>query len=168
MEHKILQRICGRNSKYAWKEAVLCLDLKPDNISIDEVDKAVIGDFGLSNASTKKKGVYNYLTTDYGTPEFVAPEIWEGSEFNFGPDVFAFGVILYNVMTGRLPLIEDGTDLRDRIIALKYDITPLNENKSDKEEIKIDKRKVKELFILSMTYDRKERIQIWDVLGIVN
>ena len=131
------------------------LDLKPDNIFLDGDDEILIGDFGLSNTTTTKKGVYKYLTTDYGTPPFVAPEIWLGKEFKFEPDIFAFGVILYELETGYLPWVEDGSTLQDRIIELKYDITRLQKSKKE----------INDLFLRCMTFERKERIQIWDVLG---
>ena len=65
------------------------LDLKPDNIFLDGDDEVLVGDFGLSNTTVTKKG-YEYLTTTFGTEQYVAPEIYLGKKFKLEPDIFAF------------------------------------------------------------------------------
>ncbi len=76
-------------------------DLKPSNVMIDKDGNARIMDFGIAR-SIEAKG-----TTDtdlvIGTPEYMSPEQAEGSDVDRRSDIYSLGIILYEMLTGRLP-----------------------------------------------------------------
>ena len=93
---------------YAHKEGVVHRDLKPANILIDENNQLYVTDFGiariLSDTST--------LTVDatVGTPHYMAPEQILSASVTPATDVYALGVMLYQMYTGRLPFLGDSED----------------------------------------------------------
>lgn len=89
-------------------------DLKPQNIMIDEKGRAKIMDFGISR-SLETKGVTE-AGVIIGTPEYMSPEQVEGKEVGKRSDIYSVGVILYEMVTGRIPF-EGDTALS---IALKH------------------------------------------------
>jgi tetratricopeptide (TPR) repeat protein/predicted Ser/Thr protein kinase len=76
-------------------------DLKPQNIMIDREGNVRIMDFGIAR-SAKVKGMTGAGVV-VGTPEYMAPEQFEGKEAEARSDIYALGVILYEMTTGRLP-----------------------------------------------------------------
>jgi serine/threonine protein kinase len=89
----------------AHKLGVVHRDLKPQNIMIDKKGHAHIMDFGIAR-SMKSKGV----TTSgmmIGTPEYMSPEQVEGKPVDVRADIYAMGVILYEMTTGTTPFTGD-------------------------------------------------------------
>ena len=82
-------------------------DLKPQNIMIDKEGKARIMDFGIAR-SLRKKGITEEGTI-VGTPEYMSPEQVEGKETDQRSDIYSFGVILYEMMAGKVPFEGDST-----------------------------------------------------------
>ena len=74
-------------------------DLTSNNVLLTRSRDAKVGDFGL--ARTLKKA--NMETTWAGTPEYMAPEHWRGEPLTPAVDVFSFGVLLYELITCRVP-----------------------------------------------------------------
>jgi eukaryotic-like serine/threonine-protein kinase len=89
-------------------------DLKPQNIMIDEAGNAKIMDFGIAR-SLKVKGITG-AGVMIGTPEYMSPEQVEGTELDQRSDIYSLGVILYEMVTGRVPF-EGDTPLS---IAIKH------------------------------------------------
>ncbi|MCJ7565466.1 MAG: protein kinase [Candidatus Aminicenantes bacterium] len=100
----ITRQICEGLAE-AHKLGVVHRDLKPQNIMIDREGKARIMDFGIAR-SLKAKGI-----TDggiiIGTPEYMSPEQVEGKEIDQRADFYALGVILYEMLTGKVPFEGD-------------------------------------------------------------
>jgi serine/threonine-protein kinase len=80
----------------AHEKGVLHRDLKPANIMIDGRGQAVIMDFGLAGLSAQ-------LQADVrsGTPAYMSPEQLAGSEVTFKSDIYALGLLLYELFTGK-------------------------------------------------------------------
>jgi serine/threonine protein kinase/Leucine-rich repeat (LRR) protein len=90
----------------AHGKGIVHRDLKPDNVMIDQRSNPVIMDFGLARRST---GTDDIRVTQggqmLGTPAYMSPEQVEGDVDRMGPccDIYSVGVILYELLTGRLP-----------------------------------------------------------------
>ena len=92
---------------FAHERGVMHRDLKPSNILVDTGDRIQVTDFGLA----KRLGEGAALTlsgTFLGTPEYMAPEQVRGAEIGPGTDVYALGVLLYELLTGQVPLRGSG------------------------------------------------------------
>jgi len=85
----------------AHKLGVIHCDLKPMNIMIDKEGNARIMDFGISR-SLKGKGVTE-TGIIIGTPEYMSPEQVEGEEADPRSDIYAMGIILFEMLTGTVP-----------------------------------------------------------------
>jgi len=89
----------------AHKLGIVHRDLKPQNIMIDREGKARIMDFGIAR-SLKGQGITR-AGTIIGTPEYMSPEQVEGREVDQRSDIYSLGVILYEMLTGRVPFEGD-------------------------------------------------------------
>jgi len=101
-----MRQICDGVS-FMHNKQVLHLDLKPENILC--VDKnptshrIKIIDFGLARRYDRSESV----KVMFGTPEFVAPEVINYEEINFGTDMWSIGVIAYILLSGFSPFMGD-------------------------------------------------------------
>ncbi|HEY1696363.1 MAG TPA: serine/threonine-protein kinase [Polyangiaceae bacterium] len=90
----------------AHSQGVIHRDLKPANVLLREGDRAVVVDFGMAKIMTGGGTGTTALTEHnmvFGTPEYMAPEQARGDELDARCDVYAAGVILYEMLTGRVP-----------------------------------------------------------------
>ncbi|MGB6681421.1 MAG: protein kinase, partial [Candidatus Bathyarchaeia archaeon] len=94
------EQICEGLSE-AHRLGVVHRDLKPGNIMIDKQGNARIMDFGIAR-SLKAKGITR-AGAMIGTPEYISPEQVEGKEVDHRADIYSLGVILYEMVTGRVP-----------------------------------------------------------------
>jgi predicted ATPase len=76
-------------------------DLKPQNIMIDEEGKARIMDFGIARSQETRGVTEEGLIV--GTPDYMSPEQIEGAEVETRSDIYSLGVVLYEMVTGRVP-----------------------------------------------------------------
>jgi serine/threonine protein kinase/tetratricopeptide (TPR) repeat protein len=109
----IAKQICEGLAE-ALRLGVVHRDLKPSNIMIDKQGNARILDFGIAR-SLKAKGITG-AGVMIGTPEYMSPEQVEEKEVDQRSDLYALGVILYEMMTGRIPFEGDSA----LSIALKH------------------------------------------------
>ena len=96
----VIKQVCEGLAE-AHKLGVVHRDLKPSNIMIDRAGNARIMDFGIAR-SLKAKGITR-TGTMIGTPEYMSPEQVEGLETDQRSDLYSLGVILYEMVTGRIP-----------------------------------------------------------------
>jgi len=98
----------------AHRLGVIHRDLKPQNIMIDNEGYAHIMDFGIAR-SHKTEGITE-TGKIVGTPEYMSPEQIEAEKIDSRSDIYSFGVILYEMVTGKLPF-EGNTPIS---VALKH------------------------------------------------
>ena len=89
----------------AHRLGVIHRDLKPQNIMIDKEGNARIMDFGIAR-SVSGKGITG-AGVMVGTPEYMSPEQVESKETDQRSDIYSLGVILYEMVTGRVPFEGD-------------------------------------------------------------
>lgn len=91
----------GMNYLHMKSPLILHLDLKSPNILIDNAWRVKITDFGVSRLRSRTLVSGNHGTE--GTPHWMAPEAIRGEKVNEATDVFSFGVIIWELLTGRIP-----------------------------------------------------------------
>jgi eukaryotic-like serine/threonine-protein kinase len=96
----IARQICEGLTQ-AHKLGVIHRDLKPSNIMIDREGNARIMDFGIARSLHSKSITGAGLII--GTPEYMSPEQAEGKEADQRSDIYSLGIILYEMVTGKVP-----------------------------------------------------------------
>ncbi len=92
--------------KSAHAQGVIHRDLKPANVILEKGDSVVVVDFGMAKIVTGGGTGTTNLTTHnmvFGTPEYMSPEQAKGDELDARCDVYAAGVMLYEILTGAPP-----------------------------------------------------------------
>lgn len=115
LDFKALRRIALQvldGLESAHQVGVIHRDLKPGNVMLTHRG-AIVLDFGVAGIEEAPKGdpsassimalVRTEAGTIFGSPAYMAPELWEGESASVRSDLFAFGVMLYQMITGRLP-----------------------------------------------------------------
>lgn len=91
---------------YAHAEGVIHRDLKPNNILIDQWDNLYLMDFGLAKIMAATQSL-TQTGVVLGTPAYMAPELWRGEPIDARTDIYALGVILYEMVLGHTPFESD-------------------------------------------------------------
>jgi serine/threonine protein kinase len=91
-------KVCGALD-YAFKEGIVHRDIKPANIMIAKGTDVKIADFGA--ATLRKSHVVQ--TAMMGSPYYMSPEQIAGAQLTHHSDMYALGVVLYEMLTGQLP-----------------------------------------------------------------
>jgi eukaryotic-like serine/threonine-protein kinase len=89
--------------EYIHSNGVVHRDLKPENIMVDENDHIKLIDFGIAGDTASRRLTYANFTSMLGTPNYIAPEQVKGKRGDGRTDLYSMGVILYEMLTGKLP-----------------------------------------------------------------
>ena len=88
---------------YIHANGVVHRDLKPENIMVDEHDNVKLIDFGIASDAGARRLTYANFTATLGTPNYISPEQVKGKRGDGRSDIYSMGVILYEMLTGKLP-----------------------------------------------------------------
>lgn len=110
--------------QHAHEHFVVHRDLKPDNILVDVEGQARVLDFGVAKRMDEHAGTTRTGLMAGFTPEYAAPEQMSGGTISAATDVFALGVVLYQLMAGRLPFVFAAADLRAASEAISLQQAP--------------------------------------------
>lgn len=108
---KIVRQICASLGD-AHATGIIHRDLKPDNIFLTPVggdpDWVKVLDFGVAKlADSEAAGALTQTGMIFGTPKYMSPEQAEGRPIDYRADIYALGVVLYELLVGRPPFIAD-------------------------------------------------------------
>ena len=89
--------------EYIHDNGVVHRDLKPENIMVDAEDNVKLIDFGIAGDAGARRLTYANFTATLGTADYISPEQVKGKRGDGRSDIYALGIILYEMLTGRQP-----------------------------------------------------------------
>ena len=120
----------------AHRAGIVHRDLKPANIMVDAEDQALLTDFGIARSTAHRRcarvgipclerfDAAHDARRDHGTLEYMAPEQARGEPADARTDVYAFGLILYELLAGGRPRSKGG-DLSQLLARIQQGPPPL-------------------------------------------
>ncbi len=103
---EIMEQVC-RALEAAHMEGVVHRDLKPQNIMIDAHGKVSVMDFGIARSTEVVAEAMTYTGAIIGTPQYMSPEQAKGEKLDARSDLFSFGIVFYELLTGNSPYKAD-------------------------------------------------------------
>src|SRR4030081_2079794 len=91
-------------ARFAHRRGVIHRDLKPHNVIVDEADHAKVTDFGIARAGASDMTETGSIM---GTAQYLSPEQAQGRQVSPSADIYAVGVVLYQMLTGQVPFDGD-------------------------------------------------------------
>jgi Protein kinase domain/PEGA domain len=89
---------------HAHARGIVHRDVKPGNIMLDEQNRVLLADFGISKAA--EGATFTATGTILGTPAYMSPEQAQGQPVDGRSDQYSLGVVAYSLLAGRLPFQE--------------------------------------------------------------
>lgn len=104
--------------EYIHAHGVVHRDLKPENIMVDAQDRIKLIDFGIAANVGSKRLTFAKFTQTMGTPDYISPEQVKGKRGDGRSDIYALGVMLYEMLTGKVPFTGSNafTIMNDRLL----------------------------------------------------
>jgi serine/threonine protein kinase len=88
---------------YAHSQGVFHRDLKPENVLVTPDRHLVVTDFGVALMAGARRLTWRWFSTALGTPDYMSPEQIQGKRGDARSDVYAIGVMLFEMLAGRVP-----------------------------------------------------------------
>ena len=103
---------------YIHDRGVAHRDLKPENVMVADDDTIKLIDFGIAASAKSKRLTFAKLSQTMGTPDYISPEQVKGKRGDSRSDLYALGVMLYEMLTGKVPFTGDNPFLimNDRLL----------------------------------------------------
>jgi serine/threonine-protein kinase PpkA len=95
--------------RYAHQHDIAHRDIKPGNIFLSDDGRVVVMDFGIAKLLSSEDALTTTGTV-IGTPHYFAPEQGSGQPVDYRVDIYALGVVFYEMLTGQVPTMP--TDAR--------------------------------------------------------
>jgi serine/threonine-protein kinase len=137
---KLLQQMCA-GLHHAHELQIVHRDLKPENVMLVKDDganaeHAVVMDFGLAKERRADPAIAKLTATGIilGTPEFMSPEQIRGKPLDARSDIYALGIVAFEMFTGKLPF--QGRNAQEMMIArLRSQPPPIRQFRTDVPEV---------------------------------
>jgi len=88
---------------YIHSHGIVHRDLKPENIMVNDADEIKLIDFGIAGQAGARRITFAKLSDTMGTPDYISPEQVKGKRGDARSDIYALGVMLYEMLTGKVP-----------------------------------------------------------------
>ena len=88
---------------YMHKHGIVHRDLKPENVMVGENDDIKLIDFGIAMKEDARRLTFVNLSATLGTPDYISPEQVKGQRGDQRSDIYAVGIMLYEMLTGQVP-----------------------------------------------------------------
>ena len=98
----LTKKICDALD-YIHRHGVVHRDLKPENIMVDDEDHVKLIDFGIAGHEGSRRLTFAKLSQLMGTPDYISPEQVKGKRGDGRSDIYAVGVMFYEMLTGKVP-----------------------------------------------------------------
>src|SRR5437870_4820087 len=89
--------------EYLHSHGIVHRDLKPENVMVDAEDRIKLIDFGIAAKTGARRLTFAKLSQTLGTPDYISPEQVKGKRGDARSDLYAMGVMLYEMLTGKVP-----------------------------------------------------------------
>jgi serine/threonine-protein kinase len=101
---KITLGICDALD-YMHKHGIVHRDLKPENVMVSAHDEIKLIDFGIALKEDARRLTFVNVTPMLGTPDYISPEQVKGARGDQRSDIYALGIMFYEMLTGRVPFV---------------------------------------------------------------
>jgi serine/threonine-protein kinase len=93
--------------QYLHKHGIVHRDLKPENVLVDRAGNLKISDFGTAMLEGARRLTWKHLSDSLGTPDYMSPEQVQGNRGDARSDIYSWGVMMYEFLTGSVPFEGD-------------------------------------------------------------
>ena len=116
--------------EYLHSQGIVHRDLKPENVIVSTDGQLRIMDFGTAMLDGAKRLTWRHLSESLGTPDYMSPEQIKGYRGDARSDIYAWGVLMYEVLTGQPPFHGDNW-MASMAAHLQADPKPLRSHRQD-------------------------------------
>jgi serine/threonine-protein kinase len=93
--------------RYLHEQGIVHRDLKPENVLVDRAGNLKISDFGTAMLEGARRLTWKHLSDSLGTPDYMSPEQVQGNRGDARSDIYSWGVMMYEFITGAVPFEGD-------------------------------------------------------------